>query len=459
MEFKGVKMSVELDIQITGNPFIDSGIYALKTKLGKDLSEITIQDLKDEINNISKIYVNDAWIKNTHNIFPNSTLINNAIKGDRREKYVELFHLLIDNIDDISSNGSCIGCGRRNVNTVRTKSFIPLTGSGALKNYFSFADEGAGYCDLCVVLIQFLPLILYSCPQKNKGNFLLFHSNSEKAMNLWSKLAIKNINNQIALGKYTGCYNEGLTNPTNAVFEIIAQVISLSDFWDDESPSLNFYYFNNYNQTPYLEIYSLPTNVFSFLTEIPLEDYKNWKFIIKKSYKYVKWDKVDNVDDYKNNPNAIYNNLLNGKSILRSFYNAKFKKTYCSWKLVKSYMGEVWNMDEKRIEVIKDVGDRLSKYIKDYNRVKSLNDLELASNYNHFRNILRKILKNKINNGDEELLFTFDEYVLNLFPEGNMTWRETQDLLLFRIYENLHDWLIENKYVEEVTEEELLEEK
>lgn len=115
-------------------------------------------------------------------------------------------------------------------------------------------------------------------------------------------------------------------------------------------------------------------------------------------------------------------------------------------------------MDEKRIETIKDVGDRLSNYIKINNSPKTLNDLERASNYNNFRNILRKILKNKINNGDEELLFTFDEYVLNLFPEGNMTWRETQDLLLFRIYENLHKWMIENDYVEELTDDELLEE-
>ena len=115
-------------------------------------------------------------------------------------------------------------------------------------------------------------------------------------------------------------------------------------------------------------------------------------------------------------------------------------------------------MDEKRIEIMRDVGDRLSDYIKDNDSLKTLSKLEQASNYNNFRNILRKILKNKINNGDKELLFTFDEYVINLFPEGNKTWRETQDLLLFRIYENLHYWLIENNYVDEISEDELLEE-
>ncbi len=114
-------------------------------------------------------------------------------------------------------------------------------------------------------------------------------------------------------------------------------------------------------------------------------------------------------------------------------------------------------VDEKRIDAIKTVGDKLSKYIEINDSKKTLSSLENASSYNNFRNVLRKILKSKIKD-DNELLFTFDDYVVNLFPEGNLTWRETQDLLLFRIYENLHDWMVENDFVEEVSEEELLEE-
>ena len=277
-------------------------------------------------------------------------------------------------------------------------------------------------------------------------------------MEFWAKKAIKNIDLQISSGEYSGCYNKGITRPTNAIFNIISQVIKSGRRWRGENPSFNFYYFTNFNQEPELDIFTLPTTVFKFLTEIPPEDWSNWSFIVKKAYRYVKWENIENYEDYKNNPNTVFNNLLEGKSILKSFYTTKFKKTYCTWKLVKSYMNEVWNMDEKRIEVIKDVGDRLSDYIKNNDSLKTLTSLEHASNYNNFRNILRKILKHKINNGDEELLFTFDEYVISLFPEGNLTWRETQDLLLFRIYENLHQWLIENEYVEEITEEELLEE-
>lgn len=287
---------------------------------------------------------------------------------------------------------------------------------------------------------------------------ILLHSDSQKVMEFWAKKAIYNIDLQISSGEFSGCYNQGITRPTNAIFYIISQVIKSGRRWRDETPSFNFYYFTNYIQDPELDIFTLPTQVFKFLTEIPQDDWSNWNFIVKKAYRFVKWEKVENDEDYKNNPNSVFNNLLEGKSILKSFYSSKFKKTFCTWKLVESYIKEVRNMDKKRIEVIKDVGDRLSNYIKDNDMIKTLKELEMASNYNNFRNILRKILKNKINMGDEELLFTFDEYVISLFPEGNMTWRETQDLLLFRIYENLHAWLIENQYVEEVTEDEILEE-
>ena len=449
-------MSEGLDIKITGNPFIDSGIYALKTKLDKDISDITIDDIKMESKEISKLYTNTLWKKNMHSIFPNSVLVNPSTtnKPNLRELYFINLNKLIDSIEPIREEGSCMGCGRRIVKNVFGKDSIPLTGSKSLINYFSFANSGADYCSLCALLIQFSPLTLYRCG----GKMILLHSDSQKVMEFWAKKAIHNIDLQISSGEFSGCYNQGITRPTNAIFNIISQVIKSGRRWRDENPSFNFYYFTNYNQKPELDIFTLPTQVFKFLTEIPPDDWGNWNFIVKKAYRFVKWGKVENYDDYKNNQNSVFNNLLEGKSILKSFYSSKFKKTFCTWKLVESYVKEVKNMDKKRIEVIKDVGDRLSNYIKDNDMIKTLKDLEMASNYNNFRNILRKILKNKINMGDEELLFTFDEYVLSLFPEGNMTWRETQDLLLFRIYENLHDWLIENQYVEEVTEDEILEE-
>ena len=53
----------------------------------------------------------------------------------------------------------------------------------------------------------------------------------------------------------------------------------------------------------------------------------------------------------------------------------------------------------------------------------------MASNYKSFRNILRIIIKKRIGNRAEKPLFSFDEYANYLFPDGNLSWKETQDLI------------------------------
>ena len=106
------------------------------------------------------------------------------------------------------------------------------------------------------------------------------------------------------------------------------------------------------------------------------------------------------------------------------------------------------------VEFGKKYNERTLRRIRQYYRIfknEKWSPLATKLSWSHYSELLS--IKD-----DNELLFTFDDYVVNLFPEGNLTWRETQDLLLFRIYENLHDWMVENDFVEEVSEEELLEE-
>jgi len=447
-------MSINLELQITGNPFVDSGIFAMTSRLKKNIEEITISDFEELTKEISKLYTEDNWQKNMYSIFPNSELTkpSTAKLNNVDELYFNVLKQFIDNIGSKSEEGTCIACGVRNSLKSYTKTFIPLTGSGSLKNYFSFANDGADYCPLCVLLIQFSPLVMY----RSGGKMILLHSNSEKVMKYWAKKAIDNLKTQYVKNDFTGCFNEGFTNPNNAIFRMINNIIrSYDERWVDENPSLNFYYFTNFNQGPELDLFNVPTNVFRFLAYIPQDEYSNWNLIVKNAYKFVKWDKVESIDDYKNNPNEVYNRLLKNSSILRFFFNVKNKKAYCSWNLLRYYMMEVRNMEDKRLNAIKDLGDKLSKYIENNNEKSVLTKLETASNYNSFRNILRKIIKKRIAKNEEELLFTFDEYVNYLFPQGNLTWRETQDLLLFRIYENLHQWLIDNNYVDELEIEEI----
>ena len=310
----------------------------------------------------------------------------------------------------------------------------------SFKNFFSYATEGEDYCPACVLLIQFMPLSLY----RSGGKFILFHSDSKLIMKYWSNKTIKNYHNQVASGDYVGCFNEEYKNPVNGIFHIIEDMISVYDRkkWHEISPSLNFYYFTNYNQKAELDLYSFPNDVFRFLTFIPSTEQSNWKYIVRRQYVNIKKDEEE--EKYKNKKNRIYENLLNNKTILYYFFDYKDKKTFCSWNLVKYYLKEVEKMSDERIESIRDLGDNLSEYIKEYNEKKVLTDIEQANNYSTFTNILRKIMKSKVEKGDDKLLCTFDDYVNNICPDYKV-WKETRDLILFRLYENLSEWLIENK--------------
>jgi len=438
--------------QYTGNPFVDAGIYAICEWIGKSKpQELNKNDLKILINDIVPLYLTSGWSKSQYSIFPNNPITNPSVKD--KEGYLRKYLLgLLKEIEPLKESGTCITCGKRDVTNIRTKTEIPMIGSGGLINYFPNGQSGGDYCPACTFAVQFSPLVMYSCVK-----LLLFHSNSEKVLKYWTKKAIGEVKKQLVTKNFTGCFNEGYTNPTNALFHLIQDIVlKYEERWLDENPSINLYHFTNYIQGPDLEIYTLPTPVFRFLVYAKMhEKHSDWMKVIKKGYS-VNWDNVMEEKEYKNKTNKVYLNLLNGISITRYFLDFKNKAVLGDWDLLSYYLKEVRKMDNKRIETLKRVGDEISDYIKETTKIRRLNQLEIAKNYQSFRNILRIIEKDRIKIGSRGPLFTLDELVDDLFPEAHIGWKETQDLLLFRIYENLHDWLIEQKQLaEELTIEEV----
>jgi len=109
-------------------------------------------------------------------------------------------------------------------------------------------------------------------------------------------------------------------------------------------------------------------------------------------------------------------------------------------------------MEQAQLDKIKQVGDLIAESIRKSGRDRRLAQLERAKNYGDCRNVLRYVIRDRIEQGAPEPLFSLDDYVEPLFPgSDNFTatpWRETRDLLLFRIYEQLHSWLQEQGFVD-----------
>ena len=329
-----------------------------------------------------------------------------------------------------------------------SRSHVPLTGSGTLRNFFPIFTEGAGYCSACAFAIQLSPLAFVA----TGGKFLTLHSNSWKALRSWARVCVGDVRRQQLQQDMTGCYNPGYANPRNGLFYMAREMVQFQEMRTDENITMQVYCFTNYNQGPELEIYYMPAPVFKFLRNVYLSGFNTaWQKIVRSGY-LVNWDKVKSEEDYKNRTNRVYENLLQDISILGFFLNRRIRKPRGNWELLSLYLKEVRTMEQTQLDKIKQVGDLIAKCIEKSGRDRRLRQLEGAKSYGECRNILRYVIRDRIQQGAPEPLFSIEDYMAYLFPASdnlNLTpWRETRDLLLFRIYEQLHNWLQEQGYVD-----------
>lgn len=442
--------------KLMGNPFVDAGVSAICKWMGRGIQpdDITISDLERIVNDIAPILQTNAGWANLHSIFPNSVLTNPSYsKRNRVELLQELCQKYIDTIEELGSTGDCIGCGRRHANFVLKRENIPLTGSGTLRNFFPTFAEGIGYCAACALAIQFSPLVFVA----SGGKFLMLHSNSWRALSSWAHICIEDVRQKAIRKEISGCYNRGYTNPRNGLFFMTSEMIRYEERRFGENITMQIYYFSNYGQGPELEIFYLPAPVFRFLRYAYQNEFRRgWQQIVRGGYQHVKWDEVESEDDYKNYRNLVYEFLLQNRTILGFFIDRPARKARSNWELLSLYLKEVRNMDESRLNAIKQVGDFIAESIRKSERDRRLRQLESARSYSECRNILRFVIRDRIQQGEEVPLFSLDDYVEHLFPESSdqaTFWRETRDLLVFRIYETLHDWLVTSGFADDVDDE------
>ena len=354
----------------------------------------------------------------------------------------------INEVEELSQTGDCMGCGRRDVNTWLSRTGVPLTGWGNC-NYFPIFSEGAGYCSACAFAIQMSPLVFMA----TGGKFLTPHSNSWKALRSWARVCVENVREQQLKQEITGCYTPGYANPRNGMFYMTREMLKYRELRPDKNISIQVFCWTNYIQGPELEVFYMPSSVFKFLRIVYMGKFNTaWQDIVRAGYGKINWDKVESEDDYKNRTNRVYENLLQDISILGFFLNRRIRKPRGNWELLSLYLKEVKKMELTQLDKIKQVGDLIAKCIEKSGRDRRLKQLEGAKSYGECRNILRYVIRDRIQQGAPEPLFSIDDYMEYLFPASdnlNLTpWRETRDLLLFRIYEQLHNWLQEQGYVD-----------
>ncbi len=457
---------------VTGNPFVDSGLAAMCSLLNVDHpGKVTRAAIEKKIPWLVDVYCHENWTRVFQGmIFPNSKLGNPSIRN-RKAEYRKLLDGLLDSLSPPHSSGSCVACGRRDGQRV-DKTMVPLLGSQPMANFFAAWSTGEPFCANCLLAVQFMPLAIEKIGRMQLGyrrsrpmhrRALLMHTVSWEILLAYAK---RNTTEalRIAAAKEPGIvdmgYKAGAT--LNAIFSALTEIVQDPDVQvmplDRLIVPLRFYTFSSDGRNPILEFYDIPSAVVDYLIAVQRSGLASqWDRVVAKGF-VVRKEEDPNEAPYIRE-NQVYRRIVEDRSILRYFFEDRQRMTVIgSWELVSLYLRRLRNMDEERIQTIKDVADRILEICKAENSLKLIQILDRAKYLGQFRTVLLRMHKLTVAKKGQPLL-TFDELVDAILPDERQ-WSEVRDLLLFRIYEAGASWLSDFLKKEEDVEgdiEELVE--
>jgi len=442
----------------TGHPFVDAGLVALLLLSKKRSPEkLTEENVEKAIEFASTLYARKEWSTGYIHamMLPNSgILMANPSMSKKRtpDAIAQNLRELLQEPEDPNAP-ICEICGRRHSRPKPVyRSDFPLVGTGGVPNYFPSAKDGLNVCFHCLFLVQFLPLIAY----KVGGRVLVIHTYPYELMLELHEEAINDVRKSFLASKA-----RDFKRPENFFFRLLGELTRKTerdDLWG--KASITLYHFVNNNRGQDLQIIHVPTPVLRFISHASKEDPKGWKSIVAMG-----WRKRPSEEDFekyeRSYANEVYARLLAEESILPYFIDIKNRRANAKWSLLAFYCLEVLGLDKEALEFIKDVGDRIVETLEklpDNQLSRRVRELERAEKLYQFETFFVNLEKLRQRLGIEKPLMTFDEFATVLTSYGedlNVSWRTVKHLLLFRVYERLHDRLMKaSEEGEEVEENE-----
>lgn len=439
-------------IERTGDPFVDAGGYVIKFL--QDQPHLKDKGILDLVDFVTQVYVG-PWEGKLHAFFLNSTITQNAFKGDRkREETIKFYNALL-NESLPSVEGYCRISGRRASLFAAARDNHILSGSGTFINFHHSFDDGLMLSKEVLIQTFFIPFGLIQLSDK----IALISSNEEKLSEYFVRQNCRANIQDLAGGLSKGVLKSPFNNPSSALFHFVEdclrQLKNVLFVEDDEvrenAPSLTLYHFTNFGASPDINIYTMTSQVFKFYIFCSSSQFSSsWKKFIRAHYKTSKskgvfnpetesWEGKETVtyENYKTWGNDIFERLITAKPILHYFTRWARYHPF-PFKIVEVYQTLIRNMEKQTLEKIKHiadfiVGQKEAEYIE-----KSIMRLHRERSANGVRLFVLKMTEQNYYRGGREPLVTLEDCAEYLFPDGG-NWREIRDLILIAIYERLHE--------------------
>jgi len=240
----------------------------------------------------------------------------------------------------------------------------------------------------------------------------------------------------------------------------ISVLPSANSKYQNRAASLTAYHFSNSGTDPKIDIYTLPSSMVDFVRIASKGKYQEaWQRIVRQAYqesgsdeetKFIQrnhfyediFSLPDNARDFIRTY-FLRQPLNKIKNDVRSTYSWQHETDLISWDLTDLFLRRVMNMEQSRIDNIRALGDRLADHIGIHGKNRLLENLYNARTYAQFRSWLVWAIHDysTFAKQSDEPLVKYDVFI-NIFEEtedfARHDWRLAHDLLMIRIFEQLH---------------------
>lgn len=438
---------------LTGDPFADIGGFVIEYFQEKRPNKSII----DLIEEVTYIYVRQ-WENNLHSFFLNSTITHNSNKGQKGiDNTLAFYKGLLE--EKNARDGYCRITGQKGKVFSAGRDNHIMSGSGTLINFHHGFESGIMLSKEVLIRMLFVPLGVEQLGDK----VAVMLSNNQEVTRYFVRKNVNDNLRDIASNISKSILKSDFSNPINALFDYANKSIAnvRTATLDEETGksntrglTLNLYHFTNFGAKPTIDLYTLPATVFVFYAKcVGNNKYKkDWQNFIFRNYISSKfknaeydehsksWKNAKETVDYQTFRiwhNKVFESLLSDKSLVPLFLQHG-KHQIFNFDIVELYQINIRNMDKRTLDKIKQLADFIVNNRSEDEIKKAMTRLNGAKNNNELRSFLLRLLGQNYEEGNSEPLFSLDEYVEYLFPDGSY-WKEVRDLLLIAVYQKLHE--------------------
>jgi len=497
-------MNKNAGLKWTNHPLVDVGIATLIVFAEKDSPEkVTFEDLEkfakyteesyfipitDEKGKKTTLFKSYLSVLFTLNFCGTNPSLSEKEQKENIKKLLGSFSIQPD-----TSLPKCVYCGNPSIkqptSDLAFRDLVPMvTGRGVI-NFFPYGNAGLPLCGLCTVAIQAISIGTPKC----SGRALIVSSDDSLLTLSLIRKWLPDTKTRIQLSKTTGQKPPSIGRPlTRTIETLLSLERERRNFREDAG--LTIFHLSNSGQGPDVRIYNLPSNVMKFVMRAHgVRYFQAWNEIINRSWEVMENETISKEEGEKKKKKRKESKTKKSNPLERRNYlfedlftlpeqSARFvriyllqkppeRKTendprkdykcwqdakYIKWDLTELFVKEVMRMDTKRIEAIRNLGDRLSEEIATNNDKKLWRDSYNVMKSYELRNVLIKQSQKCIKAGKEPLI-RFEPF-LEIFEEGEelsrADWKLAWDLVLIRVIEKLYEkkWFEQNKEVLESEE-------